>query len=110
MKWSCKLLHVKNAAYSFEADVIVNYAKRVLSQDSCVKLAVTPEMIKVGRITHFFYLLLLKRRRKIIENYFSGAVFHAEYDYANRYTDRFASKSLISMQNHDQIYRVKSIF
>ncbi len=68
------------------------------------------ELRWLGRITLFFYLLLLKRRRKIIEKYFSGAVFHAEYDYAIADYDRLASKSLISLQNHDQIYRVKSIF
>jgi len=62
------------------------------------------------RITLFFYLLLLKRRRKIIEKYFSGPVFHAEYDYAIVDYDRLPSKSLISLQNHDQIYRVESIF
>jgi len=47
---------------------------------------------------------------KAEKNVFSGAVFHAEYDYANYYTDRISFKSLISMQNHAQVYRVKSSF
>ena len=62
-----------------------------------------------GADNAIFLPFVAKRRRKIIEKYFSGAVFHAEYDYAIADYDRLASKSLISLQNHDQIYRVESI-
>jgi len=58
----------------------------------------------------FLCFVAEKAEENYRKTFFSGAVFHAEYDYANYYTDRISFKSLISMQNHAQVYRVKSSF